>query len=201
MNTPCSAERRGRPREFDLDQALGSALRVFWLRGYEAASLTELTEAMGITKPSLYAAFGNKEDLFERAFDLYEKEKLAYVRRALDASTARDVAQRLIEGTIDNTTGECRGSLYVNTVVGSKGEQLPRDEKGCVFARSAYSAVADKFQRAIDNGEFDAEVEAEAITRYLFALLHGLTVQASAGASREDLESISQIALALWPGR
>ena len=70
---------RGRPREFDVDQALASALRVFWTRGYDGASLSDLTEAMGITKPSLYAAFGNKESLFKKALDLYEREKLAYV--------------------------------------------------------------------------------------------------------------------------
>ena len=70
---------RGRPREFDVEEALAAALHVFWEKGYEGASLTDLTEAMGITRPSLYAAFGNKEDLFKRALDLYEREKLAYV--------------------------------------------------------------------------------------------------------------------------
>src|SRR5687768_18449833 len=98
---------RGRPREFCVDEALAQALRVFWEKGYEGASLTDLTEAMGITRPSLYAAFGNKESLFKRALDLYETEKLAYVRRALDAPTARGVAQRLLEGAIETVTGEC----------------------------------------------------------------------------------------------
>ena len=79
---------RGRPREFDVEEALAAALRVFWEKGYEGASLTDLTDAMRITRPSLYAAFGNKEALFKRALDLYETEKLAYVRRALDAPTA-----------------------------------------------------------------------------------------------------------------
>ena len=68
---------KGRPREFDIDEALAAALRVFWSKGYEGASLTDLTEAMGITRPSLYAAFGNKEALFRKALDLYEREKLA----------------------------------------------------------------------------------------------------------------------------
>src|SRR3546814_11303353 len=71
---------KGRPREFDVGDALAAALRVFWSKGYEGASLTDLTEAMGITRPSLYAAFGNKEALFRKALDLYEEEKIAYVQ-------------------------------------------------------------------------------------------------------------------------
>ena len=77
--TPC----RGRPREFCVDAALAQALRVFWEKGYEGTSLNDLTEAMGITRPSLYAAFGNKDALFRKALDLYETEKLAYIRQAL----------------------------------------------------------------------------------------------------------------------
>ena len=81
---PC----RGRPREFCVDGALAEALRVFWEKGYEGTSLNDLTEAMGITRPSLYAAFGNKESLFRKALDLYEREKLAYIRKALEQPTA-----------------------------------------------------------------------------------------------------------------
>src|SRR6478609_6980482 len=92
---------KGRPREFDLDEALGAALRVFWTKGYEAASMTELTEAMGITKPSLYAAFGNKEQLFHKALDLYESEKLAYMREALNQPTARKVVEHIMRGAIE----------------------------------------------------------------------------------------------------
>src|SRR3546814_6754527 len=80
---------KGRPREFCVDMALAAALRVFWSKGYEGASMADLTEAMGITKPSLYAAFGNKEALFHKALDLYESEKLDYTRAALEQPTAR----------------------------------------------------------------------------------------------------------------
>ncbi len=92
---------KGRPREFCVDAALASALRVFWSKGYEGASMADLTEAMGITKPSLYAAFGNKEALFNKALDLYEREKLDYMHAALDAPTARGVAERLMYGALD----------------------------------------------------------------------------------------------------
>ena len=85
---------KGRPREFCVDAALAAALRVFWSKGYEGASMADLTEAMGITKPSLYAAFGNKEALFNKALDLYEREKTDYMGAALDAPTARSCPTR-----------------------------------------------------------------------------------------------------------
>src|SRR6201986_5691004 len=99
-NNATAVATRGRPREFDVEAALAAALRVFWARGYEGASLTELTEAMGITRPSLYACFGNKEALFRKALDLYETEKLAYMHTALNAPTARGVAERLLRGAL-----------------------------------------------------------------------------------------------------
>ena len=85
---------KGRPREFCTDQALTAALGVFWAKGYDGASMADLTAAMGITKPSLYAAFGNKEQLFHRALDLYGAEKMAYTRDALKQPSARAVAER-----------------------------------------------------------------------------------------------------------
>src|SRR6202020_977184 len=92
MNIEAAPAVRGRPREFCVDEALTAALRVFWRHGFEGASMNDLTEAMGITRPSLYAAFGNKEALFHKALDLYERDKLAYVGEALAATTARGVA-------------------------------------------------------------------------------------------------------------
>src|SRR5688572_28944553 len=106
---------KGRPREFCLDEALAAALRVFWSKGYEGTSLSDLTEAMGITRPSLYAAFGNKEALFRKALDLYQRDKLAYVGKALAEPTARKVAEAMLRGAVDNMTGhgEPHGCLGV----------------------------------------------------------------------------------------
>ena len=105
---------RGRPREFDKDEVLGAALQVFWQKGYEGASLSDLTDAMGITRPSLYAAFGNKEALFLQALDRYEKDKLAYIGEAVDALTARAVAENLLLGAVEVATGgESRGCMGV----------------------------------------------------------------------------------------
>src|SRR4249919_1298252 len=106
MNKPEALAIRGRPREFCVDYALAQALRVFWSKGYEGSSLNDLTEAMGITRPSLYAAFGNKEALFRKTLDLYESEKLAYVGKALAEPTARGVAEAMLRGAVEAMTGE-----------------------------------------------------------------------------------------------
>src|SRR5690606_4206703 len=192
---------RGRPREFDVEEALAAALHVFWEKGYEGASLTDLTEAMGITRPSLYAAFGNKEELFKRALDLYESEKLAYIGSALEAPTARGVAERLLDGTINNITSECRGCLGVITSVSCSNPDSPIGREIRDRTKSVRGAMVARIQRAIDEGDFAVAVEAEAITRYLMAVLQGVSVQAGAGASREELEEVARATLALWPGR
>jgi AcrR family transcriptional regulator len=192
---------RGRPREFDVEEALASVLSVFCAKGYEGASMTNLTVAMGITRPSLYAAFGNKEALFKRTLDLYESEKLAYVGWALDAPTARGVAQRMLKGTVENITSECRGCLPVIVSVGCGSEASLIREDIQSRSESACRAILERMQRAIDDGDFTMPVEAEGVTRYLLALLQGISVQAGAGASREELEQVAKVTLAVWPGR
>ena len=96
--------RTGRPREFDVDKALDRALRVFWRKGYEGASLPDLTQAMRINRPSLYAAFGNKEALFRKAIDRYVEGPGAFVREALQQPTAKAVVENLFRGTIKLVT-------------------------------------------------------------------------------------------------
>src|SRR5947207_2130035 len=113
-----SRPRRGRPRGFDADAALDRALTVFWRKGYEGASLPDLTRAMGINRPSLYAAFGNKEMLFRRSLDRYVEGPAAYVRQALQEPTARAVAERLLRGTVDLLTD-------------------PRHPRGCLIVQGA----------------------------------------------------------------
>lgn len=193
---------RGRPREFDTDEALGEALRLFWQKGYEGTSLSDLTDAMGITRPSLYAAFGNKETLFRQALDLYEKDKLAYIGEAVEAPTARAVAETLLLGAVDVATGgECRGCMGVIASVGCQSvEPSIRDDVNS-RAESAKQLIVDRMQRAIDENEFAVPTEATAMTRYLLALMQGISVQAQSGASRDELMQIAESALLSWPSR
>src|SRR5213592_2988476 len=105
----------GRPRAFDVDQALDQALKVFWRKGYQGASLPDLTRAMGINRPSLYAAFGNKQSLFKKAVERYSNGPAAFFTRALAQPTSRAVVQHLLKGGIDMVAapGHPRGCLIV----------------------------------------------------------------------------------------
>ena len=191
---------RVRPREFDTELALGAALRVFWAKGYEGASLSDLTDEMGITRPSLYAAFGNKEALFRQALDLYERDKLTYIGDAIEAPTARGVAERLLMGSVDAaTTGDCKGCMGVIASVACQSvEPSIRDDVNA-RAESSRRAIIARMQQAIDAGEFRVATEAEAITRYLLAIMQGISVQAQSGASREELLQVANSALLSWP--
>jgi AcrR family transcriptional regulator len=191
---------RGRPREFDTEQALASAMHVFWEKSYAGASLTDLTEAMGITRPSLYAAFGNKDALFKQAFDLYENDQLAYFFEALEAPTVRDVVRQMLAGTIENVSGDSRGCLGVTALV-SCNDANP-DVQQTVQARVDVfrDLITKRFQRSIEEGEFEKEsTSAEAMALYLMAVLQGLSIQAGAGASREQLRGAAEATLAVWP--
>lgn len=203
MNTLPAIAYRGRPREFDIEVALAAALRVFWSKGYEGASLTELTEAMGITRPSLYAAFGNKESLFRKALDLYERDKLAYVSKALEAPTARGVAERLLRGALEMQTQgtDPKGCLGVISSVacGSEAESVRAE----VLKRrqSSDAALLARMERAKAEGDLPDHMTADGIVRYLSAVLQGLCIQAGAGASADQLRGLVETTLDLWPGR
>ncbi len=192
---------RGRPREFDVEDALAAALRVFWAKGYEGASLTDLTDAMAITRRKGWAAFGNKEALFKQALDLYETEKLAYVKGALAAPTAKGVAQRMLAGTIDNITSECRGCLGVIASVNCSSEDSPIRQDVRARAESSRRAIVERMQRGIDDGDFAIPIDAEAMTSYMLAVLQGISVQAGTGASRPELQRVADAALAIWPSK
>ena len=198
-----SSPAKGRPREFDIDSALAAALRVFWQHGYESASMAELTSAMGITKPSLYAASGNKEALFHKALDLYEREKLAYVRAALDAPTSRGVAERMLRGALEMQTcpGDPRGCLGVIATVSCGAEAA--SIKADVVSRRASSerALMERFERAKEEGDLPEGAEPAAMAQFLYAILQGLAVQAGSGASPAELEQLVTTSLAMWPGR
>ena len=194
---------RGRPREFCPDAALAAALGVFWTKGYEGASMADLTAAMGITKPSLYAAFGNKEQLFHKALDLYENEKLAYTREALCQPTARAVAEHFMRGAIDAMTGgnDPKGCLRVihATACGSEAESIKEE----VIARraSSFGAMLDRFRRAQQEGDLPSHIQPDQLAQYLVTILQGMAIQAGAGATREELESVVDTSLMIWPSR
>ena len=194
---------KGRPREFDVDDALAAALRVFWTKGYEAASLTDLTEAMGITRPSLYAAFGNKEALFRKALDLYEREKLAYVGEALKAPTSRQVVERLLRGALELQTSDCnpKGCMRVIGSVSCSPEAESIRADLMARRKSSQDALCARLKQAEDEGDLPDGCDVDGLCAYIGAILQGMSIQAGSGASKRQLEALVETSLAMWPGR
>ena len=201
LSLACAPACRGRPREFCVDEALAQALRIFWEKGYEGTSLNDLTEAMGITRPSLYAAFGNKESLFRKALDLYENEKLTYIKQALDQPTARQVAETMLRGTVENITGDARphGCLGVITSVACGPESQSVREEVVKRGEMAKRALVERFERAKDEGDLPPHTDPEGLMRVFIAVLQGISIQASQGATREELDQLVESGLTLWP--
>lgn len=201
--TGSNTKARGRPREFDPETALACALRVFWEHGYEGASMAELTEAMGITKPSLYACFGNKEALFKKALDLYEREKLSYVKTALEAPSARAVAERLLNGALETHCGskDPQGCLNVIGMLSCAAEAPTLREHLMTRRVSSEAAVVERLSRARDDGDLPGSIDPKALAQCLLTVLQGLAVKSQGGASREDLQNVVDTFLTMWPGR
>lgn len=190
----------GRPREFDVDAALDLALHVFWRKGYEGASMADLTEAMGITKPSLYAAFGNKEELFRKALDRYVDGPGGYFRTGLDKPTARETVQHIlyesVEAVTDPKNPGClavQGALCCGDAAETiKQELMARRSKGEADLRI-------RFTRAVSEGDLPADADAGDLARYVSAILQGMAVQAAGGAPREQLRKLADMAMRSWP--
>jgi AcrR family transcriptional regulator len=191
----------GRPREFDPDRALDRALRVFWRSGYEGASMADLTEAMGITKPSLYAAFGNKEELFRKALDRYVDGPGGYVQIALAKPTAREVVEHILFEAADAVTDPDNppGCLAVQGAL-SCGEAAESIKQELMTRRAnGEQDLRQRFERAITESDLPRESDAADLARYISAILQGMAVQAAGGASREQLRKIAQMTLRTWP--
>lgn len=198
-----SVASRGRPRQFEAENALTAALKVFWRKGFEAASLNDLTEAMGINRTSMYASFGNKEELFRKALDLYEREKQAFIRSALELPTARAVAEALLYGSLDIQTSKSdpHGCLKVMSSVScSEQSQSVRAE---IVARRLddETALTARLRRAQAEGDLPDGIDPAGLSRCLYAIIQGMAVQAASGASRRHLERLVETGLRMWPSR
>ncbi|GAA4073197.1 MULTISPECIES: TetR/AcrR family transcriptional regulator [Actinomadura] len=191
----------GRPRAFDVDEALDRALEVFWRQGYEGTALSDLTAAMGINRPSLYAAYGNKEALFRKVLDRYLDGPGGYLRRALLAPTARAVAEELLRGAIRATTaeGRPRGCLIVQAAIATGDDAAPIRQEILAHRRTAQTALRERMERARAEGDLPPDADPADLARYLWTTSYGLAVQAAGGATREDLDRVADLALSNWP--
>ena len=191
----------GRPRGFCIDTALDRAMTVFWRQGYEGASLADLTREMGINPPSLYAAFGSKEGLFRAVLERYDARRKEFMDRVLAAPDARAVAQYYLEGVAEfaaDTSGRNPpGCLLLQSGL-SCGDQVIPEELARHRAEKETS-LRERLKAAREAGDLPENADPAALARYLIAVSNGICVQATAGASAEELRGIARMALAAWP--
>ncbi|MCK2212243.1 TetR/AcrR family transcriptional regulator [Actinomadura sp. ATCC 31491] len=190
----------GRPRAFDPDAALDRALEVFWRQGYEGTSLSDLTAAMGINRPSLYGTFGNKEELFAKVLERYVGGPGAFAAEALDAPTAREVVERLVRGAVELTAGPGApgGCLNVNTVHACGPDAAPARRAALACRQAGEVALRRRFEQAAD---LPPGQDPEVLARLVHTITDGIAVQAASGRTHEELTRIADLALsALLPG-
>lgn len=196
------AKPRGRPLSFDRDKALDAAMHVFWEHGYEAASISDLTAAMGITPPSLYTAFGDKERLFLEAIERYAEGPGGFGQRALDEEpTAYASMKRLLEDAAEELTRPChpQGCMMVMSAVNCSlaAEHVQR---GLAKRRAVGEAsLVARIQRGIDAGELPAETHAGSLANFYATVYQGMSMQAKDGASKQSLLATAAAAMRAWP--
>ncbi|MGE7416235.1 TetR/AcrR family transcriptional regulator [Methylobacterium tarhaniae] len=200
------ARGRGRPRAFDREAALSEAMRLFWRKGFAATSIADLTQAMGIGSPSLYAAFGSKEALYAEALRHYGARYEASVwARFAAAATAREAIEALLMDSAAALTGssgraEPCGCMVTLSMVGSEGHaelgEIVRTARACGLER-----VAARLARAVAEGEVAASVDLPSLARFVMTVQGGLSLQARDGASRAELEAVARHVMLGWDQR
>ena len=192
---------RGRPLEFNHNESLDKALNVFWSRGYEGASMAELTEAIGINKPSIYAAFGNKEALFRKALERYRAGPVAFVGEAMKQPTARQAVEKLLMQAVDffsnkNTPNGCmivQGALTC-------GESARTIQQELIAYRGNFEAtLTQRFDLAKEHGDLPSNVNSKQLAKYIATIHQGMSVQGTSGATRGELLAVVEMALKNWP--
>jgi len=193
--------RTGRPRCFCKDEALDKAMTVFWRQGYEGASLSDLTKAMGINPPSLYACFGSKEGLFKAVLERYDQRREIFMGQVLAAPTAAEVAEAYLMGVaafVSDTGGRNPpGCLMVQGGLSGSDKDIP--EMLARHRAEKEAMLRSRFEQARKSGDLPKPSDPAALARYLMVMANGLCVQASAGASAKELKEVAAIALTNWP--
>ena len=194
---------KGRPRAFDRDAALEGAMRVFWQKGYDSASMADLTGAMQINAPSLYAAFGSKAGLFREAVELYVNKVGQRIKNSLPmAATAKEgVADFLMQTALSHTQpDQPHGCMVVlGALHGDEGSDTP-----CSLLRERrldnVTLLRDRLERGVREGELSATVDFQQVAEFFATVQHGMSITARDGATLEQLSKTAQAAMAAWDG-
>jgi AcrR family transcriptional regulator len=201
MTTEKTIRTRGRPAAFDQDEALEKALKVFWEKGYEGASMSALTAAMGINKPSLYAAFGNKEALFAKALGHYLSGPVSYFRKALQMPTARESVECFLKESARFLTDpdNPRGCLIAIGGLAC-GDDARQAQQMLIAYRKGYEdLLRQRFERARSEGDLPESADPRALARLVAMTHQGMSVQAINGATQEELLEVIDLGLRGWP--
>jgi AcrR family transcriptional regulator len=196
---------RGRPRGFDRDAALARATRLFWEKGYEATSINDLTEALGIGAPSLYAAFGSKEALYTEALNYYCESNAALVwGRFAAAATAREAVRHFLMDSAAALTGAVadipRGCMVTLSSVGGEGHdalgRLVRDTRAATLER-----LTARLHQAVEEGEIAASTDLHSLARFVQTVQAGMSILARDGAGTAELSEVAELAMLGWDAR
>jgi AcrR family transcriptional regulator len=193
---------RGRPRSFDREVALERAMQLFWRQGYEATSIHDLTTAMDINPPSLYAAFGDKERLFMEALERYTCGSVGNMSRILDEEpTARGAISRLLEEIASELTRSCHppGCMMVKTA--TYCPTVSRQLQAALMHRrkATRTEIKGRIERGIRHGELGRDINPEALANFYVTVIQGMSIQAIDGATRKSLLGIGMAAMRAWP--
>ncbi len=200
MNIIKPNKQRGRPPAFNHEDALKKALQVFWQRGYEGASMTELTEALGINRPSIYAAFGNKEALFRKALSKYTAGPVAYIAHALSAPTASLVVEKILTQSalfLTDPTNPSGCMMVLGALSGGKDSELIKQEL-IAHRKNFEEKLKQRFELAQTQSDLAQTVDTASLAKYIATIHQGLSVQATSGATREELLSVVELTLKNW---
>ncbi|MDQ0193563.1 TetR/AcrR family transcriptional regulator [Paenibacillus wynnii] len=190
----------GRIREFDEEKVLDAAMQLFWEKGYEATSLSDLTSRMGIQRPSIYSAFGGKKELFEAALRKYTMSRASLIRTKLQSNpSVKEAFRTFFEGVVDEELAFSpkKGCFCINTMV----ELAPHDEKFEILTREHQMYLSVIFQetieRGIQSGELEIGVNAKAVSQALLVSLIGLTVIMKSRPERSFVDNTIEVILTL----
>jgi AcrR family transcriptional regulator len=191
---------RGRPRSFDRQVALDQAMHVFWKKGYAGASLSDLTAAMGIASPSLYAAFGSKEGLYREALDHYAAIFSAEFSLLMAAPTARESIEGLLRMAVHSfgASKAASGCMIMQSAAETAEVSADLAASLCELRASGARTFADRLRRGLDEGDIAPGTDIRAVADFYATVHKGLSLSASGGADRAELDSVVTSAMAAW---
>lgn len=201
MNNISPKRPRGRPRNFDKDQALRIALDLFRKKGFDNTSLDDLTAALNVNKPSLYAAFGNKEQLFSEVLNAYTSGPTAYFHAVFDEPTTQSLVRMLLVKSIELLfyNESPSGCLVVMSTASEALQKVGIQQKLVAGLQQHQQKLIARFEQAEADGELKPTVDSQRLALYVVTLHKGLSLQAINGSSKEDMLQLVEQVIDLWP--